>query len=283
MTIYNGTTSNDTFGTTVVAGDTVDGKAGDDTITLIDLTSQTGTVAYDAVAAATATGTTPIAGLLIKNVEHFTTLKTGAGDDTLTISAAQGPFSWYGNGGNDRLIMNYASDTAGVTISQSGTDYTIGSGVGYSHLYGVELLTVTTGYGNDTFQDIHNGDVIDGGGGDDTISLTLTGSTAYSYNAKSATTSTGVTFADGTSIKHIEHLDSLTTGSGNDTLIIYAAEGKFIWQAGAAPTFWWPTIPASRRTWTPISTAIITTPRPSGPRPMISNVSPSPAVPATIP
>ena len=32
MTTYNGTTGNDVFATPVVAGDTVDGKAGDDTI-----------------------------------------------------------------------------------------------------------------------------------------------------------------------------------------------------------------------------------------------------------
>ena len=230
MTTYNGTTGNDVFATTVLAGDTVDGKAGDDTITLVDLSSQSGAVTYDAIAAATSAGTAPIAGMLIKNVEHLTTLKTGSGDDTLTISQAQGPFTWSAFSGMDRLVLNYAADTAGFSVVKNGGDYIIGGG---SVVHGVELLTITGGSGDDSFDGLAAGDLIDGGAGDDTASFVFTGSGNIGYNAKSAATATGLTLSNGTVVKHVEHLADLTTGAGADTLTISAAQGAFTWHAGS--------------------------------------------------
>ena len=231
MTTYTGTTHGDTFATPILAGDTVDGLAGDDTITLVDLSSQTVAVNFDAVAAATATGAAPVTGMLIKNVEHITTLKTGTGDDTYAlVMSHNNPFTWFAGTGTDRLNLNFATESSDITVSHSGSDYLITGG---SVVHNVELLTITAGSGDDIFENITSGDVVEGGAGNDTIDLVFTGSAAITYNAKSASTSTGVTLSDGTTVKHVEHLRSLITGLGNDTLTISATQGAFEWHANA--------------------------------------------------
>lgn len=89
MTIYTGTPGSDTFvGTTtadtfnnISTGDTVDGSAGIDAIT-IDLSTTTTNISYSAIQAATSDGTSPLAGMMIKNIERLKSLTTGSGNDT---------------------------------------------------------------------------------------------------------------------------------------------------------------------------------------------------------
>ena len=62
--------------------------------------------------------------------------------------------------------------------------------------------------------------------GDDTLSLT--------YDAIAAATAEGWTMEDGTLVRNVERLDTLTTGTGADALYVTTAQDGFHWYAGGS-------------------------------------------------
>ena len=248
MTTFTGTTGPDTF-TGFKAGDTADGLAGQDTIS-VDFSTATAAIVYNAITAATAAGITPLPGTTIRNVEHIDDLKTGAGADSLAVSIAQGAFTWEAGGGADRLVLNYQSATAGFDAYMSGGGYYVSATGGSATA--IEAVSVTGGSGDDSISGTAGKDVLTGGGGDDaldglkgvsqldggagfdTVSLDLSSaSLAIIYDGVAAETTTGVTLADGSTIKNAEGLGELDTGSGNDILTVTIEQGDFTWQAGS--------------------------------------------------
>ncbi len=152
--------------------DSIDGGAGTDSL-YIERISDTA-VNYNAIAAATSTGLKLSDGTVIKNMEHLKALYTGNGNDTLTISTAQGYFHWEAGGGSDLLVLNYSSSKANIdTDSGLNSDGTWGltvtnfytddpdNGSHYARANGIERVSITGGLGDD---------ILTGTGGDDTIS-----------------------------------------------------------------------------------------------------------------
>ena len=263
MAIFTGTPNHDTFTGTagddsfvdIAGGDRVDGGGGDDTIS-IDLGYSDVAVNYDAIAAATANGTSPLWYMSVKNVEHLGTLVTGGGNDSLTISAAQGAFTWTAGAGDDTLKADYSAAGAGITTQQTADGFTImvkswangvmGSAVGVEHVqvtgsafddYIVGLAgsdRLLGGAGNDHLDTRGGKDYVDGGAGYDTVELDTywtAGATNVIYNATQAATATGYTLYDGTVVKNVEGLGGLVTGEGDDTLYISAMQTTFSWIA----------------------------------------------------
>ena len=263
MAIFTGTPNHDTFTGTagddsfvgIAGGDTVDGGGGDDTIS-IDLGYTDVAVSYDAVAAATAAGTSPLWYMSVKNVEHLGTLVTGGGDDNLTISAAQGAFTWNAGAGDDTLKLNYAAATAGITTAQTVDGFTarvntwtagvVANAIGVEHvqvtgsaldddivgLAGNDILL--GGAGNDIIDTRGGKDYVDGGAGYDTVELNTywnAGTTNVVYDAGQAATATGFTLYDGTVVKNVEGLGGLVTGEGDDVLYVTAQQKGFSWIA----------------------------------------------------
>lgn len=263
MTTYNGTPDPDTFsGTTgrdtflnIGVGDTVDGKAGDDTIA-IDLSAATTAVIYNAVAAATALGTNLSQGLSVRNVEFLRALKTGSGNDTLIVSVAQGPFKWDGNGGTDTLRIDFSAATEAMRSNVTATGFNFRAGQwdtgDYATANHVELLylvgsafndAIAGGAGNDTLRggagdDVLNpgggADYVDGGDGFDRIALNYATATQnVIYDATVSASADGGKLFNGMIVKNVEGIDGIFTGSGDDKLIVDAGTLGFYWKAGA--------------------------------------------------
>ncbi len=259
MPHVNGTTGADHL-TTTVAGDIVDGKAGTDLID-IDRSASSHDLSYNAIAAATSSGTSLGDGTTIKNVEQLGVLSTGSGNDTLTVSAAQGAFTWFANSGHDTLIADYSARTDSVVAGINAVDgwggYEISTPAFYNDYegdnlataYNIEAVSMTGGSGDDSLggtdgDDILNGgagndylatgrgnDVVDGGMGTDTLDLDRASlTTDFSFDALAAATATGFV-TGGLTVKNVENLYLLQTGSGNDTLTVSAAQGAFTWFA----------------------------------------------------
>jgi serralysin len=93
------------------------------------------------------------------------TLNGGGGDDTLTVGGGSDTVDG-GAGTNDLLIIDYSTETAG--LSTSGTIITdfSNTSVTYSN---IERFNVTTGSGNDTIALLGGNDILNGGGGSDTL------------------------------------------------------------------------------------------------------------------
>ena len=248
--VFVGTSGNDTF-VGIAGGDTVDGGAGDDTIS-IDLGYTDIAVSYNAMAAATAAGTSPLWYMSVKNVEHLGTLITGGGNDSLTISYAQGNFTWDAGAGDDTLKLDYSAAISNVVMLDTANGISItasGAGGQVSHIEHVQLVgsklgdqligtagsDIISGGDGDDYIDTRGGkDIIDGGAGYDSVTLNsywAAGTTNVVYDATKAATATGFTLYDGTVIKSVEGLTSLTTGDGNDTLYITATQKIFTWIA----------------------------------------------------
>ncbi len=247
MTTFPSTPGDDVF-TNFHAGDTVDGGAGDDTLSA-DFSSATTAVVYNAVNAATAAGITPLANTSIKNVEHIDTLKTGSGNDQLTVNIANGDFTWDAGGGSDLLVLHYEADTAGFDAYMTGGSYyNSATGGSATHIEAVAVfggsgdddITGTSGKdqlsgggGDDHLDGLTGVSIIDGGAGNDTVSLDLSNATAaILYDGVGAATTTGITLADGSTLKNVEQLDHLETGTGDDVLTATFGMGGFTWDAG---------------------------------------------------
>ena len=260
MATYTGTWAHDTFvGTSgndsfvnIQGGDTVDGAGGDDTIS-IDLGYTDIATNYNAIAAATITGTAPLQYMFVKNVEHLGTLVTGGGNDSLTISAAQGAYTWHAGAGTDTLKLDFSNATTGMATDNTVDGYETrvnpwgdtvlglatdiervqitGSQYG-DFLRGLAGNDILNGGAGDDFLDSGGGkDVIDGGAGYDRVGLNYSSAAAaVTYDARSAATASGFTLADGTVVRNVESFD-LTTNGGDDTVMVSTAQKDFLWIA----------------------------------------------------
>ncbi len=248
---FTGTAGNDVF-TNIQGGDTVDGGAGSDTIS-IDLGYTNIAVNYDAIAAATAAGTVPLQYMSVKNVEHLGTLVTGGGDDSLTISGAQGPWTWHAGAGADTLKVDFSAAQLGMDTGLAADGYELRVNQPDAPVYGlatdIERVEITGSIYNDFLSGTAGDDILSGGAGDDTLAPgsggkdlidggagydrlvnAYFGDTATTYNAVQAATAAGFTLFNGTVVKDVESFD-LTTGQGNDTVTVSAAQKDFIWIA----------------------------------------------------
>jgi len=184
------------------------------------------------------------------------TINTDTGNDT--VNAGLGSDNVNGGGGNDLLIVNYSSgDTGGglggnsggyyvrydntgnwvdsvyntnfERVQITGTTYndnfsggtgndTLSSGAGNDTLDGqTGNDSLTSGDGNDSITSGGGIDKVDGGTGNDTLADGNFGSATTALSINDAGT-TVVTLADGTDVRNIEQFNSLTTGSGNDSI-----------------------------------------------------------------
>ena len=168
--------------------DTIDGGTGTDAIAFF-LNHTTADILYDAVAASTSTGVTLSNGTQIKNVEKIGWLLTGAGNDTLKVSTAQGAFHWDAGAGQNRLIADYSSATVGIQAGDSFHPYVDGYTIDsaafaasathftypwfnlpdYALATGVTRVSITGGSGNDGLFGTNGDDTLVGGAGNDVL------------------------------------------------------------------------------------------------------------------
>jgi len=166
-----------------------------------------------------------------------------SGNDTGTFTAAQEPFTWYAQGGKDKLVFSAAGSALSIqayVFANNGDGsynyYIYDSATGqYNYAYNVEQVNLTGSSANDTLSGIAGPDTLDGGAGTDLLyALDRSASTAANtYDATAAATSAGTTLTDGTVIKSMELLGTLSTGSGNDKFIESVAQIGATWNAGA--------------------------------------------------
>jgi len=235
----------------------VDGGAGTDTITYADLSSITTALTIDN----SGTGIfTQDNGTTIKNVERFSNLTTGFGNDTIAFTGRFAERVYTGDGddtialglgnndyadggeGDDLLTINYSSNTftgssnytAGIT---SGFSYYNGGWNGslsayynssgnsdYINFNNIERLEITgTGQADTIYRGGYDSVSVDGGAGTDTITYADLSSITSDLTIDNS--GTGIfTQANGTTIENVERFSELTTGFGSDTI---AFTGRF--------------------------------------------------------
>jgi len=152
------------------------------------------------------------------------------GVDTFTGTAFNDSIDGYGGGdvinagaGNDTVNGGEGNDTIN---GQDGDDYLIGwngndtinGGDGNDDLIGwTGADTINGGAGNDLFDTVDAGDVFDGGDGIDSFALSVTGNVTLDLSLIG--TSTGVTFANGGTVRNMERF-SVGSGSANAVITI---------------------------------------------------------------
>jgi uncharacterized delta-60 repeat protein len=124
------------------------------------------------------------------------TIDAGAGDDI--INAGLGTDNVTGGTGNDLLIVNYSTDTGGISLNltDNGTagysgfvsDNSFTNAVDFN---GIERFDVTGGSGDDDLSGGKNNDVFKGGAGDDTLDGGL-GADTFGFGGVGVTTVTGL-------------------------------------------------------------------------------------------
>ncbi len=151
------------------------------------------------------------------------TISTGNGNDTIdakTRPAAGASIDVVDGGlGADTLVVNAAAETQSVQFGVGNSPtFSVRSTSGnfYVDAYSMELVKIATGAGADTINTGNHGGTIDGNGSVDLWIADLSGLTAGISFALGTTTA--IAAAGLTSILDIERL-SLTTGSGNDTIV----------------------------------------------------------------
>ncbi|EGF93279.1 hemolysin-type calcium-binding repeat 2 copies family protein [Asticcacaulis biprosthecium C19] len=251
-----GTDGDDSF-SQISLNDTIDGGSGNDVVH-IDLSDAQEDVHYNAVLAAGDTFMVAGAGLQVRKVERLAYLQTGEGDDTLTISGAQGHFEWTGLGGDNCLVVDYSDLDTAIQAFRSYGSYVIQYGNGQSSIDMVDTVVITGtrfddrfgadgGYGghlggeyygaggDDSFHYdgyMGYGTVMDGGAGTDTLYVSYGWATTdITFNAVAAATETGISPFWAVNFRNMERLGFLYTGNGNDTLIVSATQGAFTWGA----------------------------------------------------
>ncbi len=165
---------------------------------------------------------------------------TGNGDDVITadagndtINAGLGNNIVEGDAGNDLLIIDYSANNLGTDsgLPLGISSFLINNGPdGWSGFFSayntvsqdqvsfknIERFQITGTTYDDAFGDWGYGFTINGGGGTDTlINANFSRETA---NLILSNTGATITFSDGTTISNLEQFQTLTTGSGNDSI-----------------------------------------------------------------
>ena len=159
-----------------------------------------------------------------------------AGNDTITVT--RGFDNVNGNTGRDRLIIDYSGASQGV-VNDGGLNGNLASGY-QSRIWqgnaaftvdfsGIEDFTVTTGNSNDNITVGDGDDVINLGFGDDFANFGAgndsgdggAGTDGFSANMASATGAISINLQTGgnANFTNFEYLGTLSTGSGNDTVV----------------------------------------------------------------
>jgi len=114
-------------------------------------------------------GALQLGGYSAVNFERYD-LDLGAGDDTLTVTAAAlvGQNAYNGNLGDDLLVADLSSLTTAITLTAFTNGALSFAGASLA-LSGVERFILTGGSGNDTFEGGAGADSLLGGAGDDQI------------------------------------------------------------------------------------------------------------------
>ena len=225
-------------------GDTADGGTGTDGISA-DLSAFSNNMLWNLV-------TNTFSGIgTFTNFEYFGTLSMGAGNDLIvsglgshdeTINAGDGNDSVKVFGGSDNVSGGLGSDTLVVDYSDSVNAITGGVGNGYFtdgaathtvNFTGIERFDITTGGANDSVTtgtgndvvhagggadqvDVGSGnDTADGGDGIDRISADLSaaaGAIVWNLLANAYSGPIG-------SFTNFEYFGTISTGSGNDTIV----------------------------------------------------------------
>ncbi len=198
----------------------------------IDLTNSTNTLAN---------------GTQLLNIERFTSLKTGAGDDVITTGNYDDTID--SGTGNDTIN---AKDGNNIIDAGSGND-TVTTGSGNDNISGGDGNdTIASGAGNDTINGGNDDDIINpgtgidtvnGGAGIDTLVVDYSGThtAGIVYSTYTPATGSGSFYAynggvyDQVNYSNIEQLnitgtafaDDLRDGNGNDTLIGGAGDDSF--------------------------------------------------------
>jgi Ca2+-binding RTX toxin-like protein len=218
----------------------IDGGAGIDTITDANFSSATTALSIDD--SNTAKNFTLPDGTTITNIERFTGLITGSGNDVInfsqrinkslntgngddTINAGLGQNQVDGGAGNDVLVVDYSSNTYTGTSPQAGISsnvYNNGNGGfdGYYFAYyntsynsdqvsfsNIERFQITGTGANDNIITGDGNDTINGGAGNDGITAGGGNDTINGVNGASLTPGLG-------------EIDSLTGGAGSDRFIL---------------------------------------------------------------
>ncbi|MFP1631677.1 hypothetical protein ACLB6G_08070 [Zhengella sp. ZM62] len=240
---YNG---NDNLGTTN-GRDFIDGGNGTDTLVInwSDATQQIYVDAYSGSSAYVNTNTNftdSTRRVDFQYIEHLVVTAGSADDDIEGVYNAWDILD--GGAGTDIWRDSFHSRTAGLTINMS----SVSSAGGQSYADGttvrnLEVARLTLTQGNDVFTDhgahddvifaidgsdnigTSNGrDFVDGGNGEDTLTIDWSDATqsayVYAYNASYGYVNTNTNFTDSTrrvDFQYVEHLD-VTTGSGNDLI-----------------------------------------------------------------
>jgi Ca2+-binding RTX toxin-like protein len=174
--------------------DWLDGGAGDD-LAIVDRATETRSVSFSTVAAASTTGHTLVDGTHVRNVERVS-LTTGSGNDviwlsgnghyvdtrsgndTLHLTSLAGQSGWTAGARDgvdidDHLIADLSAMTSAVTLAVYpggpfwGYDGSLASGADKLSFYYVDRFTVAGGSGADQLQGLDAADVLTGNGGND--------------------------------------------------------------------------------------------------------------------
>ena len=153
--------------------DIVDGGSGFDTLTVFDRTSATISFALSTSGMASATGVALADGSSIKSIEAFEAINFGSGNDVFTINTvlAAPSASFRAGGGSDTLVVEWASDTTGVSLHQSLPliPLELGAGGNLLQIYDVEIFRIRTGAGADNITTFAGADKVTTGDGNDII------------------------------------------------------------------------------------------------------------------
>jgi len=140
---------------------------------------------------------------------------TGAGDDTLIGDENDNVLR--GGSGSDSLVGGTGNDTADYTAIGGGITADLGSGVVDAGELGTDTLTsienVIGSASDDTFIGDENDNVLDGGGGRDTVDYSAIG-TGIVVNLSAGTAMAGAHGSD-----TLLNIETVIAGSGGDTLI----------------------------------------------------------------
>ncbi len=249
--------------------DAVEGGAGTDRLNLDrSALAAAQTVNFTGAAFALTDGTT------ISGIELLQNFRTGAGNDTISITpVAAGTQQIDTNGGTDTVKLDFSAFSIRVDAYFSSSGFYRAVSFDGEHLvdiYDAESVEVRGGTGEDNLSGLGGNDVLQGNGGNDNLfggagNDTLNGGEGDDYietgtgvdaveggagidrlnldrsalAAAQTVNFTGAAFAltDGTTISGIELLQNFRTGAGNDTISITpVAAGTQQIDTNAAPT-----------------------------------------------
>ncbi|MBL1210616.1 calcium-binding protein, partial [Geminocystis sp. GBBB08] len=165
-----------------------------------------------------------VANTLVKNFEYINTIKTGSGNDTFILGTAayssnNDSSKIYGGEGTDTLILDYSGlnyGDKGIYNDANRIRSILDTNASLLYFENIERLNLIGTNFNDYFT-IDQGNTFDAIGGVDGFNLNLSNITeAVNLNM---TQSVNVNVAN-TLVKNFEYINTIKTGSGNDTFIL---------------------------------------------------------------